>query len=102
MANDSPGLMSKRLENQVSMILRGVDQDELSGKVRGALAILKQALSDIRIYVNSYELSETREEQVQNASHAKKYLNQAQHQILKASEYDVFGVLKRPNRRNYG
>jgi hypothetical protein len=83
--------MAKQLEGQVSMILRQVDQDEFSGKVRASIAILKQALADIRIYTNAYELSETAEEQAQNATNAKKYLGQAQQQILKVSEYNIFG-----------
>jgi hypothetical protein len=91
MANQSPSVMVKQIDTQVSMILRKVDQYKLSEKPRNALAALRQALADARIYSRDYELSETREEQLDNAKKAKKFLEQARQSILKASEFNVFG-----------
>jgi len=57
------------------------------------LADLQQNLVDSRIYSNSYELSETREEQLQNASSGKKYLERASKNILAASESNIFSAI---------
>jgi hypothetical protein len=43
--------------------------------------------------VTDYELSETREEQAKNAKFAKKWLNQAQKNILSASEFNIFDAI---------
>ena len=56
-------------------------------------AKLMQALGDARIYASDYELSEVREEQLDNAKKAKKYLEQARASILKASETNIFGAV---------
>lgn len=74
------------------MIIRKVDQQKLELKPRSALANLRQAIADARIYVRDYEFSEMREEQLANAKKAKKYLGQARQNILKASEFNVFGA----------
>jgi hypothetical protein len=57
------------------------------------LAKLQQNLVDSRIYARDYELSESREEQVDNAKKAKKWLEQAQKNILTASEFNIFGAI---------
>lgn len=88
----SPSVKVKRLEADVRRILRRTDQAGLERKYREAAAGLVQNLTDIRIYVNAYELSEERKEQLGNAKTAKKWLDQARQNILKASEADVFGA----------
>ncbi|HEX5448119.1 MAG TPA: hypothetical protein VFW90_02880 [Candidatus Saccharimonadales bacterium] len=81
----------KRLEAQVSSALRPVDRQALDRRERELLAKLVQSLTDSRIYSQSYELSETRDEQLKNAREAKKWLGRARRDILKASEKDIFG-----------
>lgn len=93
MANQSLSVLAKRLEADINLILRKIQLHKLGAKEREALAKLRQALIDARIYVHDYELSETREEQLQNAKTGKKWLEQARQQILKASEFNVFGAI---------
>jgi hypothetical protein len=73
--------------------LRSINLRKLSIKERKILEDLQQNLNDSRIYVTDYELSETREEQAKNAKFAKKWLNQAQKNILSASEFNIFDAI---------
>jgi hypothetical protein len=91
MADQSPSVMVKQLDTQVTMILRKVDQYMLSEKPRNELAGLRQSIADARTYSRDYELSEMREEQIDRAKKARKFLEQARQAILKASEFNVFG-----------
>jgi hypothetical protein len=91
MADQSPSVMVKQLDTQVTMILRNVDQYMLSEKPRNELAGLRQSIADARTYSRDYELSEMREEQIDRAKKARKFLEQARQAILKASEFNVFG-----------
>jgi len=61
--------------------------------MRSALADLNQSLIDSRIYSTDYELSETREEQLDNAKQAKHYLGVARKDILSASEHNIFNAV---------
>ena len=88
----APSLRFKRFEANVRQILRRVDIAKLERKYRDCLAQLSQNFVDIRIYVNAYELSEERPEQLDNAKMAKKWLAEAHKNILKASEAEVFGA----------
>lgn len=67
--------------------------DEVPEKGRKAINELKQNLIDAKIYTQDYELSEMRQEQLDNAKRAKKYLSLARRQILRASEFNVFGAV---------
>jgi hypothetical protein len=89
----SPSRMVKQLELQVNSNLRKFDFRKLSTNERDILAKLQQNLVDSRIYTRDYELSESREEQVDNAKKAKKWLEQAQKNILTASEFNIFGAI---------
>lgn len=85
--------MIKRIDNQVSRILRQVDWSEVDQKGRLAVNDLRQSLADAKIYSQDYELSEMRDEQLDNAKKAKKYLGLARRKILRASEFNVFGAI---------
>lgn len=85
--------MAKRLEAEINMILRQVDQYKLDEKPRGAVVKLRQALVDAKIYIRDYELSEMRDAQINNAKKAKKWLEQARRQLLRASEFNIFGAI---------
>jgi hypothetical protein len=93
MANQSSPVMVKQLDTQVTMILRGIELYKLEEKAAKAIASLRQVLEDARIYARDYELSEMREEQMNNAKKAKKFLEQARQHVLKASEFNVFGPI---------
>lgn len=81
----------KRLEAEIRQILRRTDFDLLSSKERRLLADLQQDLIDALKYTSSYELSETRAEQLDNAKTAKTWLGKVKKCILSASESNIFG-----------
>jgi hypothetical protein len=85
--------MVKQVDLQVSSILRKFDFRKLSTNERDVLAKVQQNLVVSRIYTSDYELSESREEQFDNAKKAKKWLAQAQKNILTASEFNIFGAI---------
>jgi hypothetical protein len=91
--NDSPFLAIKHLETQIIGILRGFDLYGMEGDHRKAVKVLKRELADARLDIRDYELSETREEQLENAKEAKKRLEQIRKHILAASEYNVFTAI---------
>lgn len=93
MANDSPSGLVKQIEGQIGRILRQVDWTGVNEKGRLAVAELRQSLTDARVYSQDYELSEMRDEQLDNAKKAKKWLSAARRQILRASEFNVFGAI---------
>src|SRR5882757_800623 len=90
---ESPSAAIKQVENQIGMILRKVNLRKLANREVKLLASLRQNLTDARIYAHDYELSEMREEQIDNSKRAKKYLEQARQQILRASEFNIFGPI---------
>jgi glyoxylate carboligase len=89
----SPSRAVKQVDAHVYRVLRSINLRKLSIKERKILEDLQQNLNDSRIYVTDYELSETREEQAKNAKFAKKWLNQAQKNILSASEFNIFDAI---------
>jgi hypothetical protein len=91
MANYSPSELVKQIDTQVNMILRKTDWSEVSEKGRKAVAELRQDLIDAKTYTADYELSEMREEQLDNSKKASKWLEKARQAILRASEFNVFG-----------
>jgi glyoxylate carboligase len=91
--NNSPANLVKQVDSQVGRILRQTDINEIGEKARKAVAELGQDLADAKIYAQDYELSEMREEQLDNAKKAKKWLNKAQAAILRASEFNVFNAI---------
>jgi ribosome-binding factor A len=93
MEKKPPSVQVKQVDAQVNSILRKTDWDEVNEKGRKAVTALRQDLSDARVYASDYELSEMRDEQLDNAKKARKYLDQARTQILRASEFDVFGAV---------
>jgi hypothetical protein len=93
MHSNPPAAAVKQVDNQINMILRAVNYRQLAAREVKLLAGLTQNLSDARIYAHDYEVSEMREEQLDNAKKAKKYLNQARAAILRASEFDIFGAV---------
>lgn len=93
MENISVSNMVKQIDGQVSRILRQVNLDKAEEKDRKAVIELRQHLADAKLYAQDYELSEMRQEQLDNAKKAKKWLEKARQAILQASEFNVFGPI---------
>ena len=93
MANHTPNSLVKQVDSQVNRLLRQVDWKGTDKKGRAAVEELRQSLADAKIYTQDYELSEMRDEQLENAKKAKKWLSAARRQILRASEFNVFGAV---------
>jgi hypothetical protein len=89
----APSAIVKQVDNHISTVLRKVNMRKVADREVKLLAALRQNLIDARIYAHDYELSEMREEQLDNAKRAKKYLEQARQQILRASEFNIFGPI---------
>jgi hypothetical protein len=89
----SPSLAIMELEAQIRQLLANINPQTMGSKTRKVLADLGQVLIDSRIYARDYELSETRQEQFDNADRGKHYLEKARKDILIASEEDVFGAI---------
>lgn len=85
MASQSPSYLTKQLGTQLNQILRRLNRSGLSSKEQAALTKAVQDLATARIYAADYELSETREEQLENAKTAKKWLADANKNILAVS-----------------
>lgn len=89
----TPSGLVKQIEGQVERVLRQLDWAQINEKGRKTVIELRQSLADAKTYVQDYELSEMRDEQLDNSKKAKKYLNLARRQILRASEYNVFSAI---------
>jgi ribosome-binding factor A len=85
MASGSPSYLIKQLATQMNQIVRRLDRNELSSKDRTVLAKTAQDLATARVYASAYELSETREEQLENTKAAKKWLNLVNKNLLAMS-----------------
>ena len=60
---------------------------------RRVVASLKSELTDARLDIRDYELSETREEQLGKVRDAKRRLELIRKGILAASEYNIFTAI---------
>ena len=85
----SPFLAMKQVEIQLKTVLRGVELESLDAVERKAAVDIKRLVVDIRLDIQDYELSETREAQLKKAGAAKKGLAKLQANILLAGS--VFG-----------
>jgi hypothetical protein len=86
----APSTAIKRLDAQIRRLVRTSDIDR--GQ-REAIQQLLQVLNNARIYAQDYELSETREEQLENAKKAQKWLKKALAGIVGASQLDIFSAI---------
>jgi len=91
--NDSPFLAIKSLETEVTAKLRAIDTFVLEKAEQKIIETLRRNVTDVRLDIRDYELSETREEQLKKAKEAKKRLEQVRKGILAASEYNVFTAI---------
>jgi hypothetical protein len=86
----SPSITLRRLETDVRRVIRGLNMSLLTKVERIALDELLQNLSDARRYLDSYGLSETREEQINYGKIARKWIARAKKNKLRASETGIF------------
>lgn len=93
MEQQSPFLLVKQLETQLNGVLSAIDVYSLPAAERKTVTTLKRELTDARLDVRDYELSETRDEQLKNAKIAKKRLEHIRKNILAASEFNVFSAI---------
>lgn len=88
--NDSPYLLTKALETSLNSVLSALDIYSLQTAPQKLVNAIKRELVDARLDVRDYELSETREEQLGNAKHARTRLKKLDRDIIAASEYNIF------------
>ncbi len=91
-SNQSPFLLAKQLESDVTRLLTGIDLTELPVVEQQAIRRLKRSLVDARLEVQDYELAETREHQLKNAVQARRFLKSIQ-SIISSNTIDVFGAV---------
>lgn len=72
----------QRVEQQLKALLRGIDVESLNVNEKKAVMGLRRQAVDARLDIRDYELSETREEQLQCAVAAKKRIEALQKNIL--------------------
>jgi hypothetical protein len=89
-ANESPFLLTKSIETTLNGIISPIDIYELDRTPRKIVTDMRRRITDARLDTRDYELSETRDQQLKNASLAKKRLEQVRKDILAASEYNIF------------
>lgn len=93
MQQNSPYLLMQQFERMLLGHLSVIDIYDVPPAERKAFTSLKNEAIDARLDIRDYELSETREEQLQNAREAKKRLGRLHKHILAASEYNVFSAI---------
>jgi len=93
MSSQSPSLSAKALETQIRGILRKSEIGNLGIDLRNLITDMQQELADAKAYAGHYELSEMRDEQLDNAKTAKKFLRKVQAKVLKASEHNIFSAV---------
>lgn len=93
MDNQSPFLLMKSLETQLSGVLSALDVHSLPAGERKVISLLRREIPDARLDIRDYELSETRDEQLQNMRQAHERLETIRRNILAASEYNIFSAI---------
>jgi hypothetical protein len=88
----SPFVLVKRLEADVLRVVSQLDITYLSTDEQHTIARLKNNLIDARLEIQDYELAETREDQLRNATNSKKYLQKVRTMIT-SNIRNVFGAV---------
>jgi hypothetical protein len=89
----SPYLLMQQFERLLLGHLSAIDIYDVPAAERKVITALKHETVDARLDIRDYELSETREEQLDNAKEAKSRLQRLHKHILAASEYNVFSAI---------
>jgi hypothetical protein len=85
MENQSPFLAMGRAETYIKTLLRGLDTDLLTPDEKKAMASLRRLSHEARLDIRDYELSETRQEQLDKADEARKRLNKLKSTLIAVS-----------------
>lgn len=88
----SPFLLTKRLSADVLHLLTQIDVSRMDIPDQQKIEKLRNALIDVRLEIQDYELAETRENQIRNAKKSKQYLLIIKNTITD-SELNVFGAV---------
>ncbi|MGH7237235.1 MAG: hypothetical protein ACREGF_01730, partial [Candidatus Saccharimonadales bacterium] len=72
MPNQPPFLLATRLQTQLIGILLAVDVFDVLPKEARLINSLRREVADARLDIRDYEMSQTRDEQIENAKVAKK------------------------------
>ena len=89
----SPYKLCMQLEGQLKRLLAGQDASTLPPDVRPVVTSIKRIMAEARLDVRDYEYAETRAEQQQHGSDARKRLERVRQAVLTASEYNVFSAI---------
>jgi hypothetical protein len=84
---------ARDIERRLNSILSSFDIDSLPSAQREITALIKRQATDVRLDVRDYEYADTRSEQIALQGQARKRLENLQHHIVKASEYNLFGAI---------
>jgi len=91
--NESPFLLIKALEIQLTEKLRSLDLFALDKGEQKLVLLLRRDMTDARLDARDYELSETRAEQLKKAKAGKNQIEKVRKGILAVSEYNVFSAI---------
>lgn len=83
----------KELERHVRGILSPLDVPVLTRPEQKLINDIKRLLTDVRLDVRDYEFADTRAEQARYAVAGRTRLEQLEHAVLAASEYNLFGAV---------
>lgn len=89
----SPFLLIKQLETQVTAMLSRLDVYSLPVTEQQMVSLIRRELVDARLDIRDYELSETRAEQLDHAASGKQRLEALRKHILAASEQNLFSAV---------
>ncbi|MGH7195233.1 MAG: hypothetical protein ACREGA_00425 [Candidatus Saccharimonadales bacterium] len=89
----SPFLLASQLQTQFNGILSGIDVLSLPVKEAKLINGLRREMADARLDIRDYEMSENKDEQLENARTARKMLGSLRANILALSEYNVFSAV---------
>ena len=87
---ESPYRLMQQLEAQIRARLSDIDIYDLEMDVRKLVLALRNQATDARLDIRDYELSETRQLQIEKATAAHDRLKQLEKDILTVSEYNIF------------
>ena len=87
--------LAKQLDGEITRILAAARAAGLlEGRVQQETKLLKRDLTDARLDIRDYELAETKAEQQQLGSDARKRLSNVEQSILAASQQDIFTAVE--------
>ena len=93
MASASLSQLALELDTGIRASLSSFDIDSLPHTERELVAEMKRQASEARLDVRDYEYAESRAEQLAGLKESKERFEQLQKNIVKASEYNLFGAV---------